>query len=258
MLGAIAGDITGSIYERAPVKTKSFPLLTEASTYTDDTVLTVAVADVLLSGGDYAETFQRYYRNYPNRGYGDGFCRWATAGGPHNVSSFSNGAAMRISPVGWAFDTLTAVLAEAKKCTVVSHNHEEGIKGAQAVSSAVFLARMCKTKSEIRDYLQYSFNYDLTRPLDNIRPDYHFDVSCQGSVPEAIIAFLEADNTEDAIRNAISLGGDSDTMASIAGAIAEAYFKEVADVLKTAISNRLPPEFRMIITAFQKRFMRKR
>ena len=255
MLGAIAGDIAGSIYERAPVKTKTFPVIGDNSTYTDDSVLTVAVAEVLLTGGDYAATFQRYYHNYPNRGYGDGFKRWVRASGPRDFRSTSNGAAMRISPVGWAFDTLEEVLEEARRCTIVSHNHVDSIKAAQAVTSAVFLARTGKPREEIRNYLEKHFHYNLKRKLVNIRPDYHFDVSCMGSVPEAIIAFLEAENTEDAIRNAISLGGDSDTMACIAGAIAEAYFGEVPDLLNSAIRNCLPAEFMKIITTFQGRFM---
>lgn len=258
MLGAIAGDIAGSIYERAPVKTKSFPLIDITSTFTDDSILTVAVADVLLSGGDYSDTFQRYYHRYPDRGYGEGFTRWVQAGGPPGFRSASNGAAMRICPVGWAFDSLEEVLEEARKCTIVSHNHIDSIKGAQAVASAVFLARIGKTKEEIRNHLQLSFGYNLQRKLVNIRPDYRFDVSCAGSVPEAIIAFLEANNTEDAIRNAISLGGDSDTMACIAGAIAEACFGEIPDLLRTAINNYLPTEFMQIITAFQRRYMWRR
>jgi ADP-ribosylglycohydrolase len=255
MLGAIAGDIAGSIFEADPVKTKTFLLFSDASTFTDDTVLTIAVADVLLSGGDYAETFQRYYRKYPDRGYGYGFSRWAMAERQDGYTSYGNGSAMRVSPVGWVFDTLDGVLKEARKSAVVSHDHEEGIKGAQAVAAAVFMARMCQPKSKIRDYLQHTFNYDLERQLADIRPVYQFDVTCQGSVPEAIIAFLEASDPEDAIRNAISLGGDSDTMACIAGAIAEAYYKGVSDLLKTAISNRLPPELMAMVTEFQERFV---
>jgi ADP-ribosylglycohydrolase len=255
MFGAIAGDIAGSIYEADPVKTKIFPLFSDTCTFTDDTVLTVAVAEVLLSGGDYVETFRRYYRHYPDRGYGYGFSRWALAYEQDGYGSFGNGSAMRVSPVGWAFDTLEEVLLEAGESAAVSHNHEEGIKGAQAVSSAVFLARTGKTKPEIKDYLQRTFNYDLERRLDDIRPGYRFDVTCQGSVPEAIIAFLEADDPEDAIRNAISLGGDSDTMACIAGAIAEAYYKGIPDQMKTTIINCLPQELMTIVAAFREKYV---
>ncbi len=250
MIGAIAGDIIGSVYEGNPVKHKDFPLFTPRSTFTDDTVLTVAVVDVLLTGGDYRETFWRYHREYPDRGYGFGFTQWATSTQAHPYHSFGNGSAMRVSPVGWAFDTLEAVVEEAKRSAEVSHNHAEGIKGAQATAAAIFLARTGHTKQEIRDYVASTYQYDLNRSLDSIRPQYAFDVSCQGSVPESIISFLESKHYEDAIRNAISLGGDSDTMACIAGAIAEAYYGGVPPVIQTAVFARLVPALVKTLEAF--------
>ncbi len=235
MLGAIAGDIIGSVYEADPIKTKDFELFCPASRFTDDTVLTIAVADVLLTGSEYTRIFRDYYRGFPNLGYGYGFSHWAESASATAYNSFGNGSAMRVSPIGWAFDSLAEVITEAKRSAQVSHNHKEGIKGAQAVAAAIFLARNGQAKSHIKDYLTDAFHYNLERTLDEIRPGYSFDSTCQGSVPEAIIAFLDSDSYEDAIRNAVSLGGDSDTLACIAGAIAEAYYKEInAEIINSS------------------------
>jgi ADP-ribosylglycohydrolase len=254
MLGSIAGDIIGSRFESFPTKSTEFELFHERSSFTDDTVLTVAVADVLLHGGDYVEVFRRYGRLHPNRGYGNTFSQWLVneAGTPYN--SWGNGSAMRVSPVGFAFDSTDTVLREAERSAAVTHNHPEGIKGAQAVALTIFLARSGAGKREIRGEIARRFGYDMERTLDQIRPGYSFDVSCQGSVPEAIIAFLESDGVEDAIRKAVSLGGDSDTMACIAGGIAQAHYGKVPEALAAGVRARLPREFLDIVGEFNKRF----
>ncbi|MFC1921623.1 ADP-ribosylglycohydrolase family protein [Chloroflexota bacterium] len=255
MLGAIAGDIIGSAFERNPIKTTEFPLFSEYSTCTDDSVLTIAVADCILNGKEYAPTFKEYGQNYPYAGYGDTFYRWLASDSYEPYYSFGNGSAMRVSPVGFAFDTIEEVLLEAEKSAIVTHNHPEGIKGAQTVASAILLARQGKSKNEIKSFIASRFDYNLTEKLDNIRPHYHFDDSCQGSVPQSIIAFLESDSYEDAIRKAISLGGDSDTMACIAGGIAEAYYKVIPDAILNYVVDMVDSELLDIILRFYKRYI---
>ena len=223
MLGAIAGDIIGSLYEASPIKTTEFPLFQPSCYFTDDTVLTVAVADWLLTGGDLVDHLHEYFHIYPGAGFGGTFFRWASARNREPYNSWGNGSAMRVSPVPYAFESLDTVLQEAERSAAVTHNHREGIKGAQAIAAATFLARKGSDKEEIRQYLRKTIGYGLYVPLDLIRPDYMFDVSCQGSVPVAITAFLESESFEDAVRKAISVGGDSDTLACMAGAIAQAY-----------------------------------
>lgn len=254
MLGSIAGDIIGSRFESFPTKSTEFELFHERSSFTDDTVLTVAVADALLHGGDYVNIFRRYGRAHPNRGYGNTFSQWLAndSGTPYN--SWGNGSAMRVSPVGFAFDSIEAVLREAQRSAAVTHNHPEGIKGAQAVALSIFLARGGADKKEMKEQVARRFGYDLDRTLDEIRPGYSFDVSCQGSVPEAIIAFLESDGIESAIRKAISLGGDSDTMACIAGGIAQAHYGSVPAEIERPVRGRLPQEFLEILDRFNDRF----
>jgi len=254
MLGAIAGDVVGSVYEGAPVKTKRFPLLSARSTFTDDSVLTVAVADALLAHGDYAAAFQRWFRAYPDRGFGASFAAWAASAAAGPYGSWGNGSAMRVSPVAWARDTLDAVLAEARASAVVTHDHPEGVRGAEATAAAVFLARTGADKPAIRAGIESRFGYDLGRRLDEVRPGYGFDVSCQGSVPESLIAFLEASDWEDAVRNAISLGGDADTMACIAGAVAEAFFGGVPGALAGEVRARLAPPLLATVDAFRARY----
>ena len=224
MIGAIAGDIIGSVYEWKNIKTKQFDLFSPDCCFTDDTVLTVALAESILTGTDYASLMKAYYRRYPDAGYGGFFHRWAQAHEYKPYNSWGNGAAMRISSVGFAFSTLDEVLVRAAEYTAVTHNHAEGIKGAQATAAAIFLARTGSTKADIRQYMAATFHYDLSRSVDDIRPTYQFDVSCQGTVPQAIVCFLESTDFEDAIRNAISLGGDSDTLACITGGIAQAHY----------------------------------
>jgi len=224
MIGAIAGDIIGSVYEWQNIKTKQFDLFRPDCFFTDDTVLTVALAESILTGADYISLMKSYYRRYPGAGYGSYFHQWAQSSESHPYNSWGNGAAMRISAVGFAFNTLDEVLLRAAEYTAVTHNHTEGIKGAQATAAAIFLARTGSTKADIKQYIAATCGYDLSPSVDEIRPTYRFDESCQGTVPQAIVCFLESTSFEDAIRNAISLGGDSDTLACITGGISQAHY----------------------------------
>jgi len=251
MLGAIIGDVIGSRFEAYNKKTTDFKLFTEKSIFTDDSVLTVAVADCLINNKSYTNVFQEYGRKYPNAGYGGTFYKWIFSKNPQPYNSWGNGSAMRVSPVAYAFNDLEEVLKEAKRSAEVTHNHPEGIKGAQAIAAAVFLARKNKTKSDIKDYIQTKFGYNLERKLDDIRPVYRFDVSCQGSVPESIIAFFESTDFESAVRLAISIGGDSDKIAAMAGSIAEAFYKEIPLEMINETKKRLPNAFLEIIKQFQ-------
>ena len=254
MIGAIAGDVIGSIYEWDNIKTKQFELLDQDCFFTDDSVLTIALADAILNQQDYASVMKSYYRRYPDAGYGGMFHRWAQSEASQPYNSWGNGAAMRISPVGFAFDSLDEVLANAEKYTAVTHNHPEGIKGAQATAAAIFLARKGGTKQEIKEYVTTTFGYDLSKTLEEIRPTYQFNESCQQTVPEAITAFLESDDFEDAIRNAISLGGDSDTLACITGGIAEAFYGSVPDFIATQVMNLLDENLRKVTAAFLNKY----
>jgi len=251
MLGAMIGDIVGSVYEWHNIKTTDFVLFKSNSTFTDDTVLTAATAKALMTGMDYAEAYQDFARRYEGRGYGGNFSRWIWAEDPQPYNSWGNGSAMRVSPVWFDFDTAAEVLAEAERSAAVTHNHPEGIKGAQATALAILLARQGASQSDIRREIADRFDYDLNRKLVDIRPGYAFDVSCQGSVPEAIIAFLESESYEDAIRKAISLGGDSDTIACIAGGIAEAFYGGVPEEIAAEGRKRLPREFVQILEDFR-------
>lgn len=252
MTGAIAGDIIGSVYEFDNIKTTDFPLFTNESDYTDDTIMTVAVADWLLNGGDLAKVMQRYGREYPypTGGYGGRFSGWLREKDPLPYNSWGNGSAMRVSAVGWMFDSLEKTLEVAKETAVVTHNHPEGIKGAQATAAAIYLARTGKSKQDIKQYIETTFSYDLGRTCDEIRPFYRFNESCQGTVPEAIIAFLDSSDFENAIRLAVSLGGDSDTLACITGGIAEAFYGIPEDIEKQA-SDKLPGTFQKVIKEFK-------
>jgi ADP-ribosylglycohydrolase len=241
MLGAIAGDIIGSVFENENVKTTDFALFSRFSRFTDDTVLTVAIADAVLhrrkysirlvdgmhARKTYGQRLKLYGRRYPNVGYGYLFCKWLASDSLRGYRSYGNGSAMRVSPIGYAFDSLAEVLREAKLSALVTHNHPQGIRGAQAVAAAVFLARTGNDKLFIKQYIQQRFGYQLDQSLASIRSHYTFDSSCQGSVPQAIIAFLESESFEDAIRKAVSIGGDSDTIACIAGGIAHAFYGDI-------------------------------
>lgn len=234
------GDIIGRAYEFRPIKTKDFPLFSEASRISDDTVMTLAVAEGIMNGweGDDEEkerevvkSMRRLGRLYPDAGYGAGFAGWLMSEHPSPYNSFGNGSAMRVSSVAWFYETLEDVMKYSELTARVTHSHPEGIKGAQATASAIFLARTGSSKQTIKEYIQRKFGYDLDRSIAEIRPVYRHAGSCQESVPEAIIAFLEGENFEDVVRTAVSLGGDSDTQAAIAGGIAEAYY-------------RIPPEIK--------------
>jgi len=255
MIGAIAGDIIGSIYEGRPVKTKSFALFSAKSTFTDDTVLTVAVADALLTGKSYKEVLYTYSRAHPNRGFGGNFRKWFASANPQPYYSFGNGSAMRVSPVGWVFNSPEDTLKAAANSAAVTHNHPEGIKGAQATALAVFLSRSNYSKAQIKAELEKRFRYNLKRSLSEIRPGYSFEVSCQKSVPEAIIAFLEGTGYEDTVRNAVSLGGDADTQACIAGAVAEAYYGGVPDAIRKTAEKALPDRFLQVIHEFYDQYI---
>lgn len=255
ILGAIAGDVIGSVYEFCPHRGTDIKLFYTDSCFTDDTVMTVAVAKWLLEGGDLVKTMQEYGRKYPNAGYGQRFAFWLASPNPEPYNSWGNGSAMRVSPVGWAFETLEETLDVAKQTAEVSHNHPEGIKGAQATAACVFLARKGYKKREIREYIERTFGYDLKRSCDKIRPEYRYDESCQGSVPESIICFLESYDFESCIRLAVSLGGDADTMAAIAGGIAEAYYGSVPDYIENEVLDRLPWDLTYTMSKFYERFM---
>ncbi len=252
MLGAMIGDIVGSVYEWHNIKTTEFELFSPKCFFTDDTVLTAATAQALMTDGDYTRAYQDFARRYPGRGYGGNFSRWIWAENPKPYNSWGNGSAMRVSPVGFAFNSVEEVLAEAERSAAVTHNHPEGIKGAQATALAILLARQGASQVDIRKEIAGRFDYDLDRTLDQIRPGYTFDVSCQGSVPEAIIAFLESSDYENAIRLAISIGGDSDTIACITGGIAEAFYGGVPDEITEEGKSYLPEEFRLILVEFNR------
>jgi len=250
MIGAIAGDIIGSIYEFRPIKNKDFPLFDQGCRFTDDTVLTVAIADAILKDRPYDESLRDFGRRYPEAGYGRSFFSWLIAEDSRPYNSWGNGSAMRVSPVGFAFSSEEDVLLQAKMTAEVTHNHPEGIKGAQATALTIFRARMGSGKEQIRSHISERFNYDLNRTVDEIRPTYSFDISCQGTVPEAIIAFLDSISYEDAIRNAVSLGGDSDTLACITGGIAEAFYGGVPDDIRNQALERLPTDLFEIVNRF--------
>ncbi len=254
IIGAVIGDIIGSVYEFSNVKTTNFPLFGKRTTFTDDTVLTVATMDVILGQKDFTEVYQSYGRMFPNVGYGGLFKYWILDKYPKAYNSWGNGSAMRVSPVGWAYNTLDKVLFQAKRSAEVTHNHPEGIKGAQATASAIFLARTGNSKTQIKQFIETTFQYNLNRSLAEIRPAYQFEVSCQGSVPESIISFLESINFETAIRLAISIGGDSDTIACIAGGIAEAFYQEIPEYILDNSLRILPARIIKLIQLFSLRY----
>lgn len=251
IIGAIIGDIVGSRFERIynNVIPMDFELFTERNTFTDDTVMTIAVAEWLLSGRDLVQCLQWWGRKYPYRGYGGMFRHWIHADNPEPYNSFGNGSAMRVSPAGFYARSLKEALDIAKESAEVTHNHPEGIKGAQAIASAIYLAGAGKSKSDIRDYVEQTFGYNLHRTCDEIRPTYHFDVTCQGSVPESIIAFLESTDYESAIRLAVSLGGDSDTIGCMTGGIAAAFYGVSDNIIDQSL-RYLPDDMLEVIRKF--------
>ena len=287
MLGAIIGDTVGSVYEFNNIKTTDFPFFGIECNYTDDSIMTMAVAEWLLQDPDHKldsleECMVRIAKQYPcpKGGYGGGFKRWLfhpeelygydsqrQNSAPLTIeevlngvdtaktkeyrrrpyNSWGNGSAMRASAVGWMFDTLDETERVAKISAEITHNHPEGIKGAQATAAAIFLARTGKSKEEIRNYISTTYGYNLARTCDDIRPHYGWEASCQGTVPEAIVAFLDSSDFESAIRLAVSLGGDSDTLACITGGIAEAFYKEIPEEIAKTMWDKLPDDFREIL-----------
>lgn len=264
MIGAILGDIIGSRFEfDRGDKTKDFTLFTYESEYTDDTVMTVAVAEALLKTygmsltsldekkvkDDLINSMKKWGRKYPFAGYGGRFIGWIMGDSTEPYNSFGNGSAMRVSPAGWLYDTLEETRKVARWTAEVTHNHPEGIKGAESVAAVMFLARTGHSKEEIREYVTREFGYDLSRTCDEIRPLYHHVESCQETVPEAMTAFFEGESFEDVIRTAVSLGGDCDTLTDIAGAMAEAFYG-VPDELISECFMRLPDDMRKVLDEF--------
>ena len=254
MLGAIAGDIIGSPHEFNNTRREDFDLFTGEADFTDDTVLTVAVAEAILDGRAFNRTLQAWYGRFPHCSYGGSFHTWARSGGSAPYNSWGNGSAMRVSPAGWVSDDSATVLETARASAAVTHNHPEGIKGAQAVALAILLARQGRTPAAIEREIASRFDYFLAHDLDDLREHYQFDVSCQGSVPQAIACALQGRSFEDTIRKAVSIGGDSDTIAAIAGAIAEARFGGLPEPILRETWARLPDVMRVIICRFHKRF----
>lgn len=261
MLGAIIGDMVGAPFEfDRGNKTKDFQLFSEATEYTDDTVMTIAVAEALLISLNEPDDWKRekltkcmqdWGRRYPDAGYGGMFGRWLMAENPRPYNSYGNGSDMRVSAAGWLFKDLNETLRIARLTAEITHNHEEGIKGAEATAAAIFLLRNGYSKEALKDFIVTEFGYDLSRTCDEIRPEYRHVETCQGTVPEAITAFLEGKDFEDVIRTAVSLGGDSDTLTCIAGNMAEAYYGIPPLIAKQAIE-RIEPEMRMVLKVFNR------
>lgn len=255
MLGAVAGDIIGSFFEHSRLKFYDFNLFYPRSKFTDDTVMTLAVAEWLMSSADKSKDdlvriMQDFGCKYPGAGYGYRFNIWLNSENPQPYDSWGNGSAMRVSPVGLYADTLDEALALARITAEVSHNHPAGIAGAQALAAAVWMARNGYSKEDIREYIMCRFNYDLTRTVDEIRPTYQWDVSCQGSVPESIICFLDGKDFEDVVRLAVSLGGDADTQAAIAGSIAACVYPIPKGIAEECLK-RLTPDLRIVMERFE-------
>ena len=260
MIGAILGDMIGSPYEfDRGNKTKDFLLFSRDSEFTDDTVMTIAVAEALLDAQPSADDdwirhrliscMKKWGAKYPDAGYGTGFMLWLIKENPKPYNSFGNGSAMRVSAAAWLYHTIESVRHAARLTAEVTHNHPEGIKGAEATASAIYLARTGHSKAEIKDYIEREFGYDLSRTCDEIRPHYHHVESCMETVPEAITAFLEGNSFDDVIRTAVSLGGDCDTLTAIAGSIAEGYYG-VPDELQRECMRQLPKDMLKILEQF--------
>ena len=247
MLGAIVGDVVGSVYEGKTIRSKEFELFTTKSHFTDDTVLTIAVADSLLNQTPYNHSIKKYFNQYPRAGYGARFMLWGFSDSLEPYNSFGNGSAMRVSPIAYGFDRLEQILEEAKQSASATHNHPEGIKGAQAIAAAIFMARNHHSKPEIKAFIESQFAYDLSVELTAVEPA---GVTCQRSVPQALIAFLASTSFEDTIRNAIFIGGDSDTLACMAGGIAEAFYGGVPEFIAQQTLQCLDDPLRAITEAF--------
>lgn len=261
MYGAILGDIIGSPYEfDMGNKSKEFPFFDKDCMFTDDSVMTIAVGEALLDAGENASidvirqnvirSMKKWGRNYPDAGYGGNFFWWLRTEGDNPYGSYGNGSAMRVSAAGWLYDSLERTREVARATADVTHNHPEGIKGAEAIASVIFMARNGASKEEIKDYVIHEFGYDLSRTCDEIRPNYRHVESCQETVPEAITAFLEGIDFEDVIRTTVSLGGDCDTLTAIAGSMAEAYYG-VSEWMREECEKRIEPEMREVLERFK-------
>lgn len=258
LFGALGGDIIGSVYEFDNYLGTDFPLFNEESFFTDDSAMTIATADAILSKSSSSPNYQTSYRqwgqDYPDLDYGGWFRFWLMSYDPEPYNSCGNGSAMRVSPVGFAFDTWEEVMSEAEASAACTHNHPEGIKGAQATAGAIFLARTGHSKTQIKDKIEDAFGYDLSQSLDEIRPTYTEEEEiwlCQGTVPQAICAFLESDSYEDTIRGGVSLGGDSDTLAAIAGSVAIAFYKTMSSDTHENIKARIDEPMLDVCKRFQ-------
>ena len=254
MLGAVIGDICGSVYEFANLKTENpdeVDLTRPDCVFTDDTVLTCAVADACLLGKKYGTALHEWGRRFPESGYGGRFSAWLQSDTPEPYDSWGNGSAMRVSPVAWACSSLEDVLREAQRSAESTHNHPEGIRGAQATAAAIFLARANASKEDIRQYIEAQFQYDLQRTVASIRPTYSFKVSCQRTVPESLIVFLESRDFENALKLAVSIGGDTDTIACIVGSIAEAYYKDIPEFLRKFARGKIPESILHVMDTFR-------
>jgi len=256
MLGAITGDIIGSVYEFTDVKPEfNFPLFRTDSEFTDDTVLSVALADSILNDIPYEKKLRQYYLGYPNAGYGSMFHKWARSKNPRPYNSWGNGSAMRVSPIGWAYNDMETVLQKAKESAEVTHNHPEGIKGAQATAASIFLARTKNSKIEIKEFVERNFDYNLDLDLEDLRKNCRFNESCQDTVPQAIFTFLISENFEDSIRKAIYIGGDSDTLACINGSIAEAFYGGVPENIADEVYKRMDSRITIITNDFRAKYV---
>jgi ADP-ribosylglycohydrolase len=257
MIGAIAGDIIGSVYEFTNFKPEiDFPLFTDTSEFTDDTVLTAALADSILTRTGYKFRIKEYARLYSDCSYGSSFVRWAFSSNNQPYNSWGNGSAMRVSPVAWAYNDTETVLIKAKQSAEITHNHPEGIKGAQATALAIFLSRKGEAKQEIKNEIEKRFGYNLNLDLEDLRKNYTFNESCQGTVPQAIYTFLISEDFEDSIRKAIYIGGDSDTLACINGSIAEAFYKGVPEEIKIMIFKKLDNFLTRVVEEFSDKFIK--
>jgi len=266
MFGAIYGDVIGSEYENSFTKDYNFPLRPD-SHFTDDSVMTAAVCNAILYNGDnicrfgikkrgfeYAVQYKQFYKRFPNAGYGNMFSRWAKEKSFKRIHSYANGGAMRAVPIGYAYEDIEQVMLQAKASCYYTHSHHEGIKGTQAVACAVFLAKNGESKNQIRNYISEKFHYDLDYTPEQIKKNYIFDSSCEYSVPPSIVCFLESEDYESAVRNAVSLGGDADTMACIAGGIAEAFYKKIPDNIRRFCDSRIDISIKNIVRQFNQKY----
>lgn len=254
MIGAIIGDIIGSVYEFNPTKNLNFQAFKDGSKFTDDTVLTIAIADAIINNKSFKDSVYEWARKYPKSGYGRKFWDWMTSKNPQPYNSLGNGSAMRVSPVAFTNLNLQEKLELAKQSAIITHNHPEGIKGAQAITMAIHMALMGEDKKQIKKEIEKHYHYDLSRDYHLIEGNYKYDITCPGSVPEALIAFFESSDYESAIRLAVSLGGDADTQACMVGGIAEAYYKDIPKSFILKALEFLPDDMKALVKQYYERY----